>query len=153
MGMTLLHSALLESPAMCYEPSLKRLSKKKLEHFKGKLSKRYSNALIQLIYGLLDWDPSSRLSFHQIQTTINEMCSEPQYIHSFSQHNQETNSIYRNQNDHFLDASKQSHNKQDRISSSNINNSEITLSTYINPVRKSEFQIICDQTRKNSTKM
>jgi hypothetical protein len=68
---------------MCYEPSLKRLSKKKLDHFKGKLNKKYSNALIQLIYGLLDWDPSSRLNFNQIQGIINEMCSETHYIHSF----------------------------------------------------------------------
>jgi hypothetical protein len=73
IGMTLLHSALLESPAMCYEISSKRLSKKKLEHFKSKLSKIYSSPIVQLIFGLLEWDPMSRFAFHQIQSAINEM--------------------------------------------------------------------------------
>lgn len=84
IGMTVLHCALLEGLGTCYELSSKRLNKKKLDYFKSKLTNRYSTALTQLILSLLDWDPVTRLGFNQVQTAINEMCSEQHSINSFT---------------------------------------------------------------------
>ena len=75
MGMTLLHAALLEDVSTCYEISLKRFNRKKLEHLKQRLCKKYSEALSNLIGNMLAIDPQARIGMHQLQRALDQLSS------------------------------------------------------------------------------
>lgn len=81
--MTLLHAALLDDVSTCYEVSLKRFNKKKLEHLRQRLGKKYSEGLCNLINSMLMFDPQARIGMHQLQRAVDHINSEPLTINSF----------------------------------------------------------------------
>lgn len=88
MGMTLLHAALLDDVSTCYEISLKRFNRKKLEHLRQRLGKKYSEALCNLISSMLVFDPHTRIGMHQLQRAVDQLSSEPLTINSFVDNDQ-----------------------------------------------------------------
>lgn len=90
MGMTLLHAALLDDVSTCYEISLKRFNRKKLEHLRQRLGKKYSEALCNLISSMLVFDPQARIGMHQLQRAVDQLSSEPLTINSFVDNDQLT---------------------------------------------------------------
>ena len=75
LGMTLLHSALLKSPASCYEVSFKKFNHKKLETFIREAQAMYGQSLGSLLEGMLCREPYDRYYMDQVQTAVTDYFS------------------------------------------------------------------------------
>ncbi len=68
--MTILHSALLENPAHCYEVSNKRVNKRKLEVLLSQISNLYTPNLYEILAAMLEMSPSKRVTFDALQEEV-----------------------------------------------------------------------------------
>jgi hypothetical protein len=74
--MTILHSALLENPNICYEISNKRLSKRKLEMLQEQTANMFSSTFNEMLANMLEINPHKRISFDELQKYLSSFFSE-----------------------------------------------------------------------------
>lgn len=70
--MTLLHSAVLKSPALCYEISMKKFNNRKLLSFLEEVRDIYPGNFSKLLENMLKIDPYERFNMDQVQTAVTE---------------------------------------------------------------------------------